>query len=414
MHKYTEYFKESPGFNRFIKKIYDKYKSLGRFSGKVKLKNLSQEEAKSLSRLFGITYKTGDDETFSISKFISIMKNSKYDDFDIGVLIQEYLNVELYTNKEKNNQNIIKEQEFYKDIIQDNSKGSSWLQDIINFKKTPYRLIHQRYNKNKIALKKELINIISLIDNLPTTKVLLPIYASNYTKDPHYLDLDNFHNILYFYALSYIDNCSYPESREEKIKLLSKYNIEIDNLSNYVLTYNLLSSKNYINQFSNNKETLILNIQNIITTEWFDTKAKKVFIFENPSILSEIIMRTIDCSVIISGGFPNTSVYLLLDKLIESGNKLYYNGDFDPEGLLIAGRLKEKYKDKMNLFCYNADDYNKCLSKKEISDKRLSKLIKIDIKELKDIISLLTLNKLAAYQENNKERIIDYINNSYE
>ena len=125
-------------------------------------------------------------------------------------------------------------------------------------------------------------------------------------------------------------------------------------------------------------------------------------------------MRTIDCSVIISGGFPNTSVYLLLDKLIESGNKLYYNGDFDPEGLLIAGRLKEKYKDKMNLFCYNADDYNKCLSKKEISDKRLSKLIKIDIKELKDIISLLTLNKLAAYQENNKERIIDYINNSYE
>ena len=61
MHKYTEYFKESPGFNRFIKKIYDKYKSLGRFSGKVKLKNLSQEEAKSLSRLFGITYKTGDD-----------------------------------------------------------------------------------------------------------------------------------------------------------------------------------------------------------------------------------------------------------------------------------------------------------------------------------------------------------------
>lgn len=412
MHKYTKYFKTNPGFDRFIKKIYEKYKSLSKFSGTIKLDNLSKDESVSLSRLFGITYEENASISIPIKKFITIMNNSKYEDFDIAVLVQEYLDVTLITNKEKNANIMRSEEEYYKSLIMDDSIGSSWLRSVVTTKVNPYKLIHQRYNKNKINLRKELLNIIKLMNNLPKEKILLPIYASTHTSDPHYLDLDTSHSILFFYALSYLDKSDYPNTREEKIKLLSKYNIEIDNLSNYVLTFNLLSNKDYINKFSQNKESLILNLQNIITTKYFDTKSKKVFIFENPSILTEILARNIDCSVIISGGFPNTSVYLLLDKLIETDNMLYYNGDFDPEGLLIASKLKEKYQDKLKLFCYELEDYINCLSKKGIPSKRLSKLLRIDDKDLLKIKELLIDKKLAAYQENNKERIMKYIKSS--
>lgn len=430
MHNYTKYFIEQKGFSRFINKLYEKYQSLSRFSGTIKLNNLTEEESQVLSRLFGTTYQQGTSITIQIKKFINIMNNSKYTDFDIFTLIEEYLGTKLTTKKEellKENNN---ELNFYQDIINNNivtkdnndenknstninnnSIGTKWLSDVITYKIIPYKLIHQRYNKNKTSLKKELINIIKLINNIPKDKkILLPIYSSTITGDPHYLDLDNNHINLYFYALSYISKENYPNSREEKIKLLSKNNIEIDNLTNFVITYNLLSDKDYINLFSQNKQSLILNIQNIINTNYFDTKDKKVFIFENPSILTEIISRNIDASIIISSGFPNLSVYLLIDKLISRGNKIYYNGDFDPEGLLIANKLKEKYNDNLILFCYDQIDYNNNLSNKKISDKRLNKLSKINNKELIKIKQLLLYNKYSSYQENNKERIIDYIN----
>ena len=262
------------------------------------------------------------------------------------------------------------------------------------------------YILNKIDLEKELSNIISCINNLPKEKMLISIYASRFTNDPHYLDLDTNHSNLFLHALSYIDNSLFPKTRDLKIKLLSKYNIEIDSISNFAITYNLLSNKNYINMFAENKESLILNIQNIINVQSFDTKFKKVFILENPSILIEIMANKIDVGVIIADGFPNASVHLLIEKLIESNNKLYYNGDFDPEGLLIAQKLKDRYGDNLILFGYDADSYYENLSVKEISDQRLSKLAKVKEKDLLEIRKLLYQNKKGSYQENNRDKLI--------
>lgn len=411
MHNYTKYFIEQKGFDRFINKLYDKYKSLSRFSGNIKLTNLTEEESLALSRFFGVNYRAGENITIQIKKFQNIMNNSKYSDFNINILVEEYLGINLITKKEEKSSLDNEELSFYQEIINNqNSMGSKWLFDVVFLKLVPYKLIHQRYYKNKTSLKKELINIIRLIDNLPVnSKVLLPIYSGINTGDPHYLDFDNNHSNLFFHALSYLNKVDYPNTREEKIKLLSINNIEIDNLTNSVITYNLLSDKEYINMFSKNKETLILNIQNIINTKIFDTKSKKVFIFENPSILTEIISKNIDASIIISSGFPNMSVYLLIDKLIMSGNIIYYNGDFDPEGLLIASKLKERYTDNLILFCYDKIDYNNSLSNKKISDKRLNKLSKVNSSELSEIKQLVLKNKSCSYQENNKDRIIDFI-----
>lgn len=164
--------------------------------------------------------------------------------------------------------------------------------------------------------------------------------------------------------------------------------------------------------FANNHETLILNIQNIININYLTTRSGKVFIIENPSILTEIVALNINASVIIADGFPNTSVHLLIEKLIESGNTIYYNGDFDPEGLLIANKLKEKYSDNLVLFCYEKIDYDNCMSKSMISEIRLKKLSKINADELSDIKNILINSKYSAYQENNKDRIINFIKNN--
>ena len=91
MHEYTSYFKSKSAYDRFIHQMYEKYKSLARFSGTITLANLSLEEATYLSRLFGKSYEKGETISLSLSKFIQIMKSSKYSDFDMYTFMEEYL-----------------------------------------------------------------------------------------------------------------------------------------------------------------------------------------------------------------------------------------------------------------------------------------------------------------------------------
>lgn len=410
MHDYTKYFKNNKDcYDRFLRGIYQKYKSLGKFSGIVLLNNINDNEAHKLSRLMGKNYKPNETIKISISKFIKVMEESKFKDFNISTLIEEYFGITLVTNKEIKTKIIMAEESFYSELTKDNSLGSNWLKKVISKKIPPYRIIHQRYNTNKEELKKNILNTIMLINNLPKENTLLSIYASTITQDPHYLDLDSKTSALFFFALADISKGSFPQTREEKINLLKLFKIEIDNLSNFVITYNLMANRTSINEFAKNHESLILNLQNISNTKWFDALNKKVYVLENPSLLSEVIQEKINCTVVISGGFPNLSVYWLLDKLVENNNTIYYNGDFDPEGLLIAARLKEKYQDNLILFGYDSKKYISSLSKVSISKKRIETLNNIHEPALNEIISLMKTNRYATYQENNKDEILNYI-----
>ena len=108
---------DKKGYDRFITKIYEKYQSISRFSGTVKLNCLNDDEAYALSRLFGENYNSGDDIKISIKQFLKIMDKSKFKDFDIATFITEYLNVSLLTNKELKSNLIMAEDNFYQEVI---------------------------------------------------------------------------------------------------------------------------------------------------------------------------------------------------------------------------------------------------------------------------------------------------------
>src|SRR5690606_33905634 len=91
---------------------------------------------------------------------------------------------------------------------------------------------------------------------------------------------------------------------------------------------------------------------------------------------------------------------LLLIDLLTAGNTfIYYSGDFDPEGLLMANRLLNRCPSKIKLWRYSVEDYRSCRAKVDISKERLAKLDKLESNDLlylkKEIISA----KKAGYQE---------------
>ncbi len=90
---------------------------------------------------------------------------------------------------------------------------------------------------------------------------------------------------------------------------------------------------------------------------------------------------------------------LLLDKLARSGIKIYYSGDFDPEGLLMLDSLKQRYSALLIPWHYNVEDYLACISDKNLSLARLKKLDRIQDPEFTNLQEKLIETQLAGYQE---------------
>ena len=134
-----------------------------------------------------------------------------------------------------------------------------------------------------------------------------------------------------------------------------------------------------------------------------------LLILENPSFLSRVVDQKINYSIIITSGNSNLVVYKLLEKTNYS--KIYFNGDFDPEGLLIAQQFKTKYQN-VKFIGYNEEYYNNGISDNVISDSRLKKLDSVIDNDLLEIKELLKVRKLSSYQEINYDKILEYIKKS--
>lgn len=402
----AEYLKSKKGLNRLFIKLKDKYISLGRYSGTITLDNITKEESTDISNLLGHRIKEGDTLKTSYREITKKILETKYHDFNWEELLNNYFDQKIINKKEKLEINDINELKFFQRIL-DNNKYNNYVADlkkIINDKNNLYRLLKQKYNKNKEKLEIDLNNILLLLNNIPKEPTPLAVYAV-ITGNPHYLDLNTSESNLFLKFLSYIKKEEYPTGTEGKINLLSEINVYTDPISNYVITYKL-KGNDILDSLSNSREILNLNLLNILNLKKIDTTEKKVYIFENPAMLNSL--HDLDVPIVITSGIPNLSLYKLLEKLEKSGNNLYYNGDFDPEGLLIAEKLKRKFP-KLKLFCYQEEDYNISKSSRQISQSRLKKLNLISDSELLIIKEFILENKLSAYQEKNIERIKDYI-----
>ncbi|NLY46587.1 MAG: DUF2399 domain-containing protein [Tissierella sp.] len=78
---------------------------------------------------------------------------------------------------------------------------------------------------------------------------------------------------------------------------------------------------------------------------------------------------------------------------------IYYSGDFDPEGLQIADKLRNRYGEKLVLWRFNIDEYESIKSTKIIEAQSIKKLEKIEDNELQDVAAHIKKIGYAAYQE---------------
>lgn len=400
---YLDYFKNNKGFERFMVKAKEKYQSYGRVTGIITLDNITYEEAVSLTDFFARKFEEGKTYKIKISEFNKVLDKSKFQDFEFtDYFYNTYDDFSYLTNTLKKRKFHEEFVSFIEDLLLEfkSEKLKEFFERNVNKNFSTMRNIKSKYKQNKRALKEELLRIDKLLSNIPDKITYLPIYAS-ITSNPHYLDYNAKSSNLFYRILSNILGEDTPNTNLDKTKLLEKINVYIDSLSNYVITYNLVYDKEM--PF----DVLNLNIDNISKINNITGKSNKIFIFENPSILNYLKNKDLDISIIITSGIPNLAFYKLLEN-ITSDTTLYYNGDYDPEGLLIADKLNNKYSN-IKLFLYDGKSYFNTKPNVSLSNNRLHKLELIKSKELQEVKRLLLENKKCGYQENNLLSIEGFI-----
>lgn len=405
----AKFFKENKKYHRILKGMAEKYKSLESLGGSIELKNLTAEEQLILSKI-NSKFISSRDAKFSVQKFIKTFDGTKLEGIDFVGVLKEYFNDEIKTNKEvKNDKEKIK-QDFFNEILVafENTEAAKWLLSALESKSFGYMLIIKEYESNNKILRETLFNVVDGINKLINNKQLtrLAIFASEVTRNPHYFDSNQIGGKLLISALSYISKVQTPENSEEENELLYNFGILRDEISNHTTFSNVLIYSNNeehpgVRGFYDNNEPLQLNLWNLSRIDYSKCTKNTLFVFENPSVFSEVLLRTSDLkpSLLCTSGQLKLASLVLLDKTINNVDRIYYSGDFDPEGINIAFKLKQRYGDKLCYWRYDVESYKKVKSNINLDDRRIKQIEKIEDEMLSELIDEIKVNKYCGYQE---------------
>lgn len=409
------YFKSRDVYKKVFHKMREKYASLGHFGGKIVLTKLTVEEKIQLGGFLQKDYTNNKTITISMTLLQKALEESKFSVFTWEEILEQYFGQPLLVKKEVEQSKAEQKQGFFQ-VIKNKyigERGKQWFEKVIDDKNTAlgYQLIQQQYKKDQEELETILKNFCYAIEHLPRFQhkvKRLPVFASQMTGNPHFFDESTMAGkLLLYFIQDYfdVDIEEIGESRPEKRnRLLYEAGILNDDLSNYVLTYGLhgimQNGKLHegIEGYYRLKEPLqltLLTIQNLDKI-WGN---EIIYIVENPAVFSMLIESNKEISAICTNGQLRLSTMLLMDQLQED-SFFYYAGDFDPEGLLIAQNLKKRYKEKLYLWKYQKEYYDKAKSEVILSEQRLKKLQNICVDELEEIKEVLLKEKRAGYQEN--------------
>jgi uncharacterized protein (TIGR02679 family) len=391
-------------YQRFINAWCDKYKSLGHLGGKIKIENLSIDEQNALSNFLGLDLSSGCLE-ITYNQLVKKIQLTKFESVDFLEVIKALQNKPLYTHSQIKEMKL-EQQEIFKQRILNkfiNTKSYNWLKDYLYNNKS----VNKYIKENKELYNNQLIYVCNALNQLPiynTEYMLLPMFSQMITNDPHYFD-NEFIKELLLKGIEYIFELNINKRSIEDINdIFYTAGLLKDDLSNNCYICHIKPSiESSWDGFYQYYEPWNMNLYNLmqVKTNFIN---QDIYIIENPSIFRLLVdyikKEHMNVGLICSNGQINLCTYLLLDKLMESDCYLYYAGDFDPEGLLIADKLKNKYKDNLTLWCYDIKYFNKSLIHyHDISNKRIQLLNNIKDNNIKSIANLILKYKGFIYQE---------------
>lgn len=420
----VEYFKKKPVYEKLFNEFKKKYESHGKIGGIAVLTGLSTGDKEDISSFLMKDFTSEEEVRVSAKLFEKALLKSRFSSLTTLDIITRYFGIKLRTNKEKSEEDVGKRAEYLAELTGYTDKAyiKEWLTGVFCTGADGAVVIARSYNADKNELKIILQKLIKAIPMLPyfqggKKKELLAVFAAQAAGNPHFFDDNTLAGNLLtaflrdYFRFGYEDDLSEAENRS---KVLFNAGLIKDTLSNDVIAYGIRgrcvdgSLHQGMEGFLHQKEPVKLSLLTLANLEETFTNSvdRRVYIVENPAVFSILTSRFPEKAFICSYGQIRRAVFMLLD-LFDKNTVFSYAGDFDPEGLLIAERLKKRYGDRLIFWKYEPDIYLKYMSEEKLTNQRIKKLDGVRDATLLKIAELMREEGRAAYQESMLE---EYVN----
>ena len=194
--------------------------------------------------------------------------------------------------------------------------------------------------------QEEIGQVLRVLAELPASGIPLPLLADQVLGNTHALDDGTRCAGLVLRALAAIYDMEVPKNAQQRRALWERAGVADDDLSAVVLAAGIRPTgddvaSRILQVCSEAGQAAALTLSQLRVSSDMRGLPPDVWVFENPSVLAMALTRFgRSCPpIVVTSGWPNSAVILLLQELAAAGTGLHYHGDFDGEGLRIAAAV---------------------------------------------------------------------------
>lgn len=417
----AEYFKKQNGYKRSLLEMRRKWESYGRAAGRIFLCDATDEEMRALGGILGKNF-YDNEIRFTMREFEAALKKTRFASVTVQELLEEYFGEALSTNQERAAAKKEEQKTFFQslsDCARAKDMGAmvvQWFQGMEEKREYGYHVLMAEFRKDRqraVLLAEHagraLGEIIRCQEEVP-----LAVFAARCTKNPHYFDRGTAAGALLIHGICFLEACAFPKNAYDWRSLLMQVGIVPDTISNMVTEYGIhLRTGTGLHPayegFYNMKQPGVVTLDNLKGVQSAYSDSGIVYVVENEMVFSYLLDAGQGGSqaLVCTSGQLRAAALELLDLLAAQGTKIYYSGDMDPDGILIADKLWKKYPGHICLWRMSVEDYRKSLSEENISGPQIRKLDQLENSQLRRLADEIRTVKKTSYQENLKEAMVE-------
>ncbi len=430
--KDINFFKERrEGFDKLFSSLLKKYKQYGAdVNGKVVLKNPSSKEKEIISSFLGLDIRRNKTIAITFRKMEEVLKDRGFNVSDIKTLLEQYYDQPISTLKQQEKERRDKYLSFLKKVRSlSNHPYFGWYIESVEKKEDGYRRFLKLYKQSPQVLYDYLVTIAKAVELLPLQKDMrLSFFSSKITGDPHAFDTNQEIGKLFVDVVNIVfvktgEKAFEYETKAERIQeLLLSVGILKDDITNYASFSGLRIS------IGADEESIIYKEGNQIGKTFLEPlrevvkfsrvrsfwNSNEVFVVEGSGIFSTIVDEVYEKinevpPLICTHGQFRVSAIKLLNLLVREGYTIYYAGDHDPEGILMAQQLYNRFGDSIRPWGYTKKNYQTTSSLTTIGDKELSLLKHVMHPLLLELKALVEETHVPCYQEDFTHLLVEDI-----
>lgn len=392
---------QSGAFVKLFRLFQKKYFSLGGMRGTVSLKEFTMEEIEEIAGFLGVSNRMLERKAVvSLKEFEEKLASSAFAYLTLVQVVEAVLQEKLQTKEQAQLEKERAAHEFIGRLREVVKPFPKWLSQIE--KRGPdSRFIWQQQEEIVPEIERT-VNAVS--NRLPDGQFeRLPIFAQRTTGNPHAFDASALAGKLLVHAAYSLgsEQTAYPKTAEERSEVLAELQIVQDDLWSFVTfqglhgyadggLHPLWKAAAETASAVNMPMRELMKIDRVLPAG-----VPIVWVVENSSVASTLMDAHPAAAIICTHGQLRLAGWRLLD-LLPADVRIYYSGDMDPEGLLIAQKITERYGGRVKLWQMNEVNYDAYKSE-TVAAERMMKLDKVAI--LPGVVERLRECRLAAYQE---------------